>query len=356
MEVRAFQIHNGGRNSTQLVEGLGDVTSINALPTTRLFTAWFQQDFGQYASLRVGQLAADQEFLVSDTAYGLISGTFGWPIMASANLPSGGPAYPLGTPGIRFKVNPTDTVTVLGAVFSGDPAGLDCKGNPQACDLYGTAFSFTGGAFLIGEAQYQVNQGRDTQRLAAAYKIGAWYHNGEFADQQFGIGPTGAVVPLATTPTPEPLNHSGNWGVYAVVDQMLWRSDKKTASVFFRGGFSPSDRNLVSWYIDGGLGLKGFVSDRPNDILTFGFAYSRISNDAAASDRGAINLNGTPFPIRSAEAIFEVSYIAQLAPWWTVQPDVQYVVRPGGNVPDPDDPTRPIGNAFQIGMRTTIKF
>jgi porin len=355
MQVRGFQINNGGRNSTQLVGGLGDVSSINALPTTRLFTAWLQQEFGQYASLQVGQLAADQEFLVSHTAYGLINGTFGWPIVMSANLPSGGPAYPLGTPGVRFKANPTDTISLLGAVFSGNPAGANCQGEPQACDLYGTAFSFTGGAFLIGEAQYQVNRG-DDRGLAAAYKIGAWYHNGEFADQQFGVGPAGSVVPLATAPAADPLNHSGDWGVYAVVDQMLWRSDNRNASVFFRAGFSPSDRNLVSWYVDGGLGLKGLLSDRPNDVLSFGFAYSKISNDAAAFDRDAINLNGTPFPVRIAEAVFEVSYIAQLAPWWTVQPDVQYIVHPGGNVPNPDNPTQPIGNAFLMGVRTTVSF
>jgi hypothetical protein len=29
---------------------------------------------------------------------------------------------------------------------------------------------------------------------------------------------------------------------------------------------------------------------------------------------------------------------AQLAPWWALQPDLQYIVHPGGRIPDPDDP------------------
>jgi len=54
--------------------------------------------------------------------------------------------------------------------------------------------------------------------------------------------------------------------------------------------------------------------------------------------------------------VFEATYAAQIAPWWIVQPDVQYIVHPGGNVPDPNNPNAVIGNAFIAGIRNTIKF
>jgi porin len=355
--VRGFQIHNGGRNAADFVGSIADPSNIDAVPTTRLFTAWFQQEFAKTASVRIGQLAADDEFLVSQTAGGLINGTFGWATIMAANLPSGGPAYPLATPGVRLQVNPTEAFSLLGAVFSGDPAGKNCTDNPQICNKYGTTFSFSGGAFWIGEAQYQVNQDKDAKGLAAAYKLGIWYHTADFADQHFGIDPTtGATVTLATTPTPDPLNHAGNWGMYGVVDQTLWRGDDGSMSVFARAGFSPSDRNLLSWYIDGGIGFKGLIPGRADDTLTLGIAHSKISKDAIALDRDILELSGPPYPIRNAETVFELSYIGQLAPWWTVQPDIQYIVRPGGNVPDPNDPTRTVGNALVIGGRTTINF
>jgi porin len=355
--VRAFQIHNGGNNAADYVGSIADPSNIDAVATTRLFTLWFQQEFGKVASVRIGQLAADDEFLVSNTAGGLINGTFGWAAVMSANLPSGGPAYPLATPGVRLQINPTDTVSILAGVFSGDPAGSNCNDNPQICNKHGTTFSFSGGSFWLGEVQYQVNQDKDAKGLAAAYKLGVWYHTGDrFADQRFGVDTTGAVVTLASTPTPDPLNHRGDWGVYGVIDQMLWRSDSGSASVFLRGGLAPSDRNLVSWYIDGGVGLKGLIPGRADDTLTFGIAHSHISLDAAALDQDTLLLSGPPYPIRSAETVFELSYIAQIAPWWTIQPDIQYIVRPGGNVPDPNDPTRTVGNAFVIGGRTTITF
>ena len=359
-QVRAFQIHKGQYNAADLVGSIADPSNIDAVPTTRLFTAWFQQDLGKNASLRIGQLAADDEFLISTTAGGLINGTFGWATIMAANLPGGGPAYPLATPGLRLQLNPAEGFSILGAVFSGDPAGKNCgpndpESNPQICNRYGTTFSFSGGAFWIGEAQYQVNQEKDATGLAAAYKIGAWYHSGNFADQRFGVDAAGNVITLALAPE-SPLEHRSNWGLYGVVDQMLWRAPNSSVSVFARGGVAPSDRNLLSWYVDGGIGIKGVLPGRADDTLTFGVAHSHISEDAAALDRDTLALNGPPFPIRSGETVFELSYIAQLAPWWTLQPDIQYIVRPGGNVPDPSDATRSISNAWVVGARTTISF
>ncbi len=104
-QVKGFQIHNGGRNAADNVGSIFDPSNIDALPTTRLFTAWFQQNFlGDAVSIRAGQLAADDEFLTSPTAGGLINGTFGWAAINAANIKSGGPAYPLATPGMRLQV------------------------------------------------------------------------------------------------------------------------------------------------------------------------------------------------------------------------------------------------------------
>ena len=97
-------------------------------------------------------------------------------------------------------------------------------------------------------------------------------------------------------------------------------------------------------------------ASRPDDTLTLGVAHSKISKDAAALDQDILALNGPPFPIRSAETVFEASYIMQLAPWWSLQPDFQYIVKPGGNIPNPNDPPKAVGNAVVVGVRTTINF
>ncbi|HXD46340.1 MAG TPA: carbohydrate porin [Pseudolabrys sp.] len=350
--ITAYQIHNGGRTASDNTGSISDPSNIDAVTTTRLFTAWFQQSaLNDRVSLRAGQLAADDEFLNSQTASGLIDGTFGWADIMAANLLSGGPAYPLATPGARLAVKPSDALTLQAAVFSGDPAGKGCTDIPQKCNRTGTTFSFSGGALWMGEAQYAVNQGKDAAGLPGVYKLGAWYATANYNDRHFGIGASGAQVSLGADPSATPLTHRGNGGLYGVADQMVWRGNESSLNLFLRGGFAPSDRNLVSYYIDAGAGLKGPLPGRQNDTLTFGFAYARISKDVAAADRDTL----PAAIVRDYEAVFELSYAAQIAPWWTVQPDVQYIVHPNGGQ-NPNDPAARLQNAFVAGVRSSIKF
>jgi porin len=358
-----YQLHNSGHNVADNVGSVADSSYIDGLPTTRLFTAWFEQSFNDRFSLRIGQLAADDEFMISPTVGGIVNGTekpsyggllngiFGWAGILGPDMVNGGPAFPLAAPGVRLKVNATDSVTLLAAVFSGDPAGRNCTGNPEECNKYGTTFSFSGGALWMGELQYKL-----AGYLPGVYKIGAWHATADYADQHFGVNGAGNVVSLADPAAAGPLNHSGNWGTYGLVDQMVSHIGKDgSVNVFLRGGVAPTDRNLISFYMDGGIGVKGALRDRPNDVFTLGIAYSKISPDAAALDRDTLAI-APSYPIRDEEVVFEMTYAAQIAPWWIVQPDLQYIIHPGGNVPNPNDPTVAIGNAFIAGIRSTIKF
>lgn len=361
-QVSVFQIQNTKGGIAEYAGSIADPSSIDARQTTRLFTAWFEQSFGHVAWLRIGQLAADSEFFWSETAGALINGTFGWGNILSANILHGGPAYPLAAPGVRAKFTPGGDFTVLAAVFTGDPAGANCGKvdgddlDPQTCNRNGTdAFALDGGSLWLSEVQYAINQGKHAIGLPGVYKLGAWYATAAFADQHFGLGASGNVLTLADGAVTGPLNHGGNWGVYGVADQTIWRGAQSSLNLFVRGGVSPSDRNLISYYVDGGAGLKGLLPGRPDDTLTFGVAYAKISPDAVALDRDNLVLGGPPYAIRDAETLYELSYIAQLAPWWTVQPDLQYIRHPSGGQ-NPDDATQSLGHTFIAGVRSTIKF
>jgi porin len=353
--VTVFQIHNSGHDVIENAGSISNPSNIDALPTTRLFTAWFEQNFNDRVSLRIGQLSADGDFLNSPTGAGLLNGTFGWAGLAAANMTNGGPAYPLATPGARLKVNAGDDLSMLAAVFSGDPAGPNCNDDPQKCNRYGTTFSFAGGALAMGEVQYAINQGKDVAGLPGVYKLGGWYATADFADQHYGIDAGGAVVSRGLDPTADPLQHRGDWGIYGVADQMVWRAGERSLNLFLRGGLAPADRNLISYYVDGGAGFTGLLPGRANDVLSFGVAYAKISSDAAAADQDAAAL-GPFYPIRNYELVFELSYAAQIAPWWIVQPDLQVIVHPGGNVPDPNNAGSALVNAVIAGFRSTIKF
>ena len=201
------------------------MSGIEALPATRLYELWLEQKlFDGKVALRAGQLAADTEFLVSPSATLFVSGTFGWPTVTGVNLPSGGPAFPLATPGIRLKVAPTDELSFLGAIFNGDPAGPARpwdNPDPQRRNPTGTNFRIQDPAFLIGEADYAYNQGKDAAGLPGTIKLGVWAHLGRrFQDQRFdNIGLS--LADPNSTGVARLLR--GNEGVYVVIDQTIYR-------------------------------------------------------------------------------------------------------------------------------------
>jgi porin len=115
------------------------------------------------------------------------------------------------------------------------------------------------------------------------------------------------------------------------------------------------DRNLINFYADGGLLYKGLVSRRPDDKIGIAAAFAGVSNNARGLDADVGFFSGNPgFPVRSSEMVIEMTYQAQLKPWWVLQPDLQYVINPGGGVLNPDGSAR--RNALVIGLRSFLNF
>ncbi|MGH6935739.1 MAG: carbohydrate porin, partial [Methylocella sp.] len=270
----------------------------------------------------------------------------------------GGPNYPLATPGVRLKVIPTDQIALLAAIFNGDPAGTGFTGLQEVKNPSGTNFRLKDPPFLISEAQYKYNQGPDSQGLAGTIKFGGWYHFGRFDDNHFGIDGRSLASPLSNG---RPLVHLGDFAVYGVVDQMLWRlpgdAPKKGIGGFARIAAGPSNRNLINFYAEAGLNFIGIWKGRPDDTLGCAAAFSQLSPSISALDRDTAFFAGQALPIRTYELALEVTYQAQVGPSWIVQPDFQYIFRPSGGVIDPVNPSLgKIPDAAVFGLRTSISF
>src|SRR5258708_25166876 len=97
------------------------VSGMKRLASPRLFNLWIEQKLGSNTNLRVGQITAAQEFLVSQNANLFVNSTFGWPALPAQDLPSGGPAYPETPPGARLEFAPGDQPTPIAAVFKRGP-------------------------------------------------------------------------------------------------------------------------------------------------------------------------------------------------------------------------------------------
>ncbi|ACL56752.1 carbohydrate porin [Methylobacterium nodulans] len=360
LHANAYQIHGTGL-SRSYAGNLITVSAIEALPSSRLYEAWFEQKlFDDQLALRIGQLAADTEFAVSQTGTLFINSTFGWPNIMAAILPSGGPIYPLATPGARIKYVPSRNLSFQAGIYNGDPAGPDRLGlvpDPQRRNHTGTSFRLTDPPLVIAEMSYAYNIEKGASGEPGTVTLGGWYHVGRFNSLSLDTAGRALADPEATG---NGRRFRGNNGLYGIIDQTIYREPDDPndgASMFLRLSGSPGDRNLLDVYVDAGIAYKGLFPGRSDDTLGVGFALSRFSPAARRADLAAIALAGVAQPRRSAEAVLEATYQAVLGPGVTLQPDFQYVFKPSGGVLNPRYPEfGRVKNAAVFGLRATIRY
>ena len=348
--VSALQIH--GRNlATDNTDSLQTPSVIEAKRATRLWEIWFQQTvLGGMADLKIGQQSLDEEFIVSVYAGLFIDSVMGWPVVPSYDQYAGGPAYPLSSLGVRLRIRPTGALTVLGGVFDDNPPGgpFNADSQVRGAAQSGTAFSLGTGALFFCEMQVAINQPASGDAAShsgggvpGTYKLGAWFDTGSFPDQN----------------RERPLRD--NFSLYAIADQTVWQSrtqPARSAGIFARIMGAPDDRNLVSYGLNAGVVLKDPLPGRDNDSAGIGFGLAKVSRNAILLDGPQEALSSAHVPVRSSESFLEATYQLQVAPWWQLQPDVQYVFLPGGGIADPNTPSRRIGNEAIVGIRTNVTF
>ncbi len=358
LHVSASQLQGRGPNG-HYVGALMPVSNIESAPSTRLYELWAQQSFfDNRVSVRIGEIGADQEFIYPFWAQIFVNNTFGWPAIAINNLPSGGPAFPLSSLGVRVRARLTEQFLVRAAVFDGDPAGpqgSNDDADPTKRNRDGVRFRLKDPPFAIAEAQAKYKIGE----LDGVFKFGYWRHFGRFADLRLGTDFLSLADPNSNGAA---LQRRGDQGFYAIVDQQIGKADRdangRGAGFFARASASPNDRNLVNFYADAGVAFVGVLPPRPEDMFGVSVGYARVSGGARGFDRDTAFFSNPLSPIRSSEMLLEATYIARLAPGWTIQPDLQYIRRPGGNLPDPRDPNgvKTVGNSVVLGLRTLIRF
>lgn len=355
-----YQIHGTGL-SRYYVNNFITVSAIEALPSSRLYELWLDQKlFDGQLSLKVGQIAADTEFAVSQTGTLFINSTFGWPNIMAVVIPSGGPIYPLAVPAVRARYVPNQNFSLQIGVFDGDPAGpprIDNDPDPQRRNRTGTNFRTNDPALVIAEAAYAYNIAKGDPGEPGTVTLGGWYHFGRSNSLRFDTA-GGRLADVASTSIAR--RFRGDSGIYGIIDQTIYREpddQNDGASVFLRMSGSPTDRNLLDFYVDAGIAYKGLLPGRSDDTVGVAYALSRISRSARGFDTDSIFLTGIASPRRSSEAVIEATYQAVLGPGVTLQPDFQYVFRPSGGIANPRDPSGSrIRNAAVFGLRGIIRY
>ena len=311
-----------GDSLTQKYTGDFNVLSnIDTHDSLRLYKLWLQQDLddGKW-SLRVGQIAADKECFVSDSSSLYFNNAFGTFPVFSANIP--GPIFPLSAPGARVRWSPADDFSILAMVFSGDVGSATT--NPHNT---GWEFRSQNGALGLLELAYKSHQADGDTGLPGTFKLGAFYDSKSFGDPS------------------NDGSHHGDHGMYVMADQSLYRDplsgkdEPHGLNAFARAGVAPqADRNVVIFDGEAGLNYAGLFASRGKDITGLAFAFTRLGDAYARANDGSSR----------HEAIIELTQLMVMGNHFTLQPDVQYILNPGG-----------LGftrNAFAAGLRFTVYY
>jgi porin len=317
--------------SEKYVGDFSNTSNIAAYNSVRLQELWLQKFFWEKRlSLKVGNMAVDNEFFQSSSASLFTNGTFGAFTFIGSNVPNA-PVYPVASPGVRLQFLPTSKFYVMAGVY-----GLDNNSDPAVNNQHGTRFALNSdsGMLVMSEAGYLLNQSPNDRGLQGTYRIGSWLDTGNFQTFESQADFANGTGPLQSA--------GASYGVYGVMDQQIYAHGAEGISLFVRSGGAPSNTNFVDYYVDGGFNFTGFIPGRDNDIAGLAVARSHVSGDFSESqvEQGA--------PSSTAETVIEATYKAQIAPWWSIQPDLQYIFTPSGVQGSRD--------ALVLGMRSSVAF
>jgi len=304
--------YHGGQPSTELV-GAFDTTFLSnheAETSFRFYNIYLEQQWlDGKLKIKGGQLAADDDFFVSEYAGSLLNATFGF--LGMGRVQQIGPFYPLAAPGVYAAVRPGAGWFAHAGAYVAD-VGEDEFGN------HGFDWDFSNGGFYLGEFGIE----RGLFGRPGRYYLGA-------------AGTTASVADFSTLG-----EVGGKAAIYGVMDQALWveAGEPKLGSLLRFQYLLSDDSDVVQWYVDGGLELRRPWAGRPDDALTFGFAGLCFGDDYVAVRRSSGE------DVSDSQSSFELVYRAQLAPWFSVQPDIQYFI----------DPHYSRRNAFALGLRVVV--
>jgi len=316
-----YGLYNNGESLTDNLVGDLQVVSnieggVNAL---RLYEAWVEQRFAdERASVKAGLYDLNSEFDAMEASSLFMNGSHGTGLDLGQSGRNGPSIFPFTSVALRADYRAADNWLVRAAVLDGVP------GDPERPKRTTVKLGGGDGALIIGELEYA-----DSRTKAA---VGYWRYTSRFHDL------------LASRLGGQTVERSGNDGLYLSVEQKLIGKKKPGAGLsgWLRLGFADENLNWIERYMGGGLVYKRPFASRPEDQLGIAVAWAELG----APYRRALALADESSD--KHEVNVELTYRAALAPWFTIQPDMQYVINPSGN------PV--IKDALVLGLRIEVGF
>jgi porin len=321
-KIWIYFLNNSGSEFNKKHVGSGegvDNIEVNT-ETFKLFEAWVEQNFwGDVVSLRGGLYNLNSEFDATESSAIFLNPTYGIDTAYAGTGVNGPSVFPTSSLAARLKIAPTEKSYLMAAILDGVPGS---PANPHGTHI---DLGRKDGMLVAAEAGYgDLDGGR--------IGVGGWRYSAK-ADHLSQVDDDGNPV----------RGHSH--GAYIIMEKTLYHPGgdaDRHLDGFIR--FARGNEEVNQFLYSGSVGLAytGPLESRKEDVagLTFHGARNGSPYRSAAIAGGS--------PVETGEWGTELTYSAQVTPWLSVQPDVQYIRDPGTN------PL--IEEAVIAGLRTKVSF
>lgn len=231
--------------------------------------------------------------------------------------------------GVNMNMQPGDGIMLITQLgWTPEFLKAPVPQSPAASDGKSTPVQPSDGRVTFGTSKNPAPPEEKLRGMPGHYWFGTYYSSWEYP--QFGKDTTAANA----------------YGFYWHGDQMIYREapgSKEGLIAWTAFVLSPQDNIAkLPFQWNSGLIYQGPLPTRSEDSAIFGLAYGNFSDDYGRSGQ-AYDGEAVSF-----EMALEWAYRIQLNDFFYIQPDVQYIVRPGG--------TGSIPNAFVLGAQIGVSF
>jgi porin len=328
-----------GQNLSGQYLGVNTLTSsIAGVNSVRIDQFWYQQGFFNHMmTVKLGEIAPVNSFGATDFFDILYNDELGYAPNAIFNTKT--PFSPAGKPGVIFW---GDLSPITPGLYI--QAGAFCAyDNPYHPDSNGVDYvdDFNYGM----SAAFEVGYKEQNTDYAGVYKLGA------------NLGaPKGGYINPSTFQ-----HYDDDYNIYFTAEKTVYHPTKlvdndpkdmkggrevldtnRGLDLLFEFVGEPGDRNPLMYEAQLGGRYTGLFDCRPQDKIGFGLIYSDNSNSSSAAYYAANGRN------LGGEYTAELDYQYNPTPWLSIQPDVQYIIDPGGDYQRQD--------ILVLGLRTIVHF
>ena len=316
-----------GSNLQTYLGTIAKPSGIASVNTFRLDSYWIEKRFlDQRLIARVGQFGGQDFYGTQHDAVSFVTEPLDYAFgNLAVNFESFSPRA--SSPAAEVRVIPKAHFYVKSMVLAADRV-------PFAHNPTGLVPQFRGAAMSVSEIGWTPGQSatevraydtiQSRQGLSGLYRFGGTYNPGKFASSN------------SSSPV------SGNYVIYGMVNQALWRSaphSGKGPDATFGADWSAADRSRNNQQITAGLRYNELLPIRQHNTVSLGYIRSGINY------RGE-NAGALLSQRRNAEHVLELNALIKPTGWLLLQPVVQRYIQSGGIA----------GNATVLGFRSKVDF